>query len=278
MTGSERPRLLDLYCGEGGASIGYARTGFEVVGVDTFEGFSQSRYPFESHRSDALEFLAAHGDEFDVVHASPPCQHASAGTRGLDRSDYPRLIEPTRALLQALGCTYVIENVRGAELIDPVELCGCMFDLASRDDDGEQLHLRRARGFEVSVPLGGPPAHDHQGQRWVAGSYGGARRDKHVARELRHGGYVPAKPIQQALLGIDWMSERGMHQSVPPAYTEWIGRQLMSHLRGDATPGTTYHRRRPPRHSFCRRRRTSTTRTRKESHMNQNHHLPGGAS
>lgn len=273
MSGNRNPRLLDLYCGEGGAAQGYARAGFEVVGVDTFEGFSQSRYPFQSHRADALEYLAAHGHEFDVVHASPPCQHASAGTRGLDRSDYPRLIEPSRALLQSLGCTYVIENVRGADLIDPIELCGCMFDLTSRDDDGEELHLRRARRFEASVPLGHPRAHDHQGQRWVAGSYGGARRDKHIARQVRHGGYVPAKPVQQALLGIDWMSERGMHQSVPPAYTEWIGRRLIAHLGGEK-PTSIYHRQRSP--LFGYRRRHTHQPKRKEHHMNRSNDHPTG--
>lgn len=230
-----RPRLLDLFCCEGGAAVGYHRAGLDVFGVDIFEDFSQKRYPFPSHKGDAIEFVKEHGHEFDVIHASPPCQHASAGTRAMrSKGDtrHPKLIEPTREALIATGLPYVIENVAGSALIDPLVLCGTMFGLTATDDDGTPLEMWRHRHFESNGSLyanGGCRHGEFSPQ--VAGSYGGARRDKDEARNVRHGGYVPSKAVQQELLGVDWMTERGMHQCVPPAYTEWIGIQIMAYLQ-----------------------------------------------
>lgn len=244
-----KPRLLDLYCCEGGAAVGYHRSGFEVVGVDIFEEFTQARYPFQSHEADAIEFVKEHGHKFDVIHASCPCQHASAGTRSLrqDGKEYPELIEPTRDALIATGKPYVIENVSGSALDDPVTLCGCMFDLTANDADGLPLRLERPRLFESNVPLTSPRPCYHDPDVWVAGAYGGAHRakrgpteslaevaprDRYATKYVRHGGYVPrSKAVLQGLLGIDWMTVRGMHQSIPPAYTEHLGRQLMEHVR-----------------------------------------------
>lgn len=251
-----RPKLLDLFCCEGGASEGYRRAGFDVYGVDLFDQFSQKRYPFPSLKADALDVLEwivggwaapsfrtfSNGESvgsryFDAIVASPPCQHASAGTRAQDRSKYPRLIEPTRELLIQTGRPYVIENVKGAALRDPIMLCGTMFGLSARDDDGWPLEMWRHRLFESNAYIDTPLAPLGEGgcrHGWfssqVAGSYGGARRDKDEARNVRHGGYVPSKKVQQELLGIDWMTERGMHQSIPPAYTEHIGKQLLAHI------------------------------------------------
>jgi DNA (cytosine-5)-methyltransferase 1 len=253
--------LLDLFCCEGGASMGYHRAGFDVYGVDLFDQFSQKRYPFPSFKADAIAATICllgglrlpFGHEplgltdFAAIAASPPCQHASAGTRAQDRSKYPRLIEPTRKFLIQTGLPYVIENVKGADLRDPILLCGTMFGLSAIDDDGTKLEMWRHRLFESNVPLSAPVdfalAEEPTPWLWtggacshgwlsgqVAGSYGGARRDKDEARNVRHGGYVPSKAVQQKLLGIDWMTERGMHQSIPPAYTEWIGAQLVSHI------------------------------------------------
>jgi DNA (cytosine-5)-methyltransferase 1 len=239
-------RLLDLYCCEGGAGMGYHRAGFEVVGVDLFEDYTQARYPFESHKADAIEFVKEHGHEFDVIHASPPCQHASAGTRAQDRSRYPQLIEPTRDALIATGLPYVIENVRGSDLINPVELCGCMFNLAALDADGLPLRMERPRLFESNLALVVHSTHHHPDDVRVAGCYGGGRkakrrpgetlaevapRDRHEAKYVRKGGYVPrSKAVVESLMGIDWMTWKGLHQSLPPAYTEWIGRQIRSTL------------------------------------------------
>lgn len=112
-----RPRLLDLFCCEGGAAVGYHRAGFDVVGVDR-DGKFAKRYPFEFHQADAIEFVREHGHEFDAIHASPPCQ-AYSGTQKIQNNDHPDLIGPTRDALEATGVPYVIENVPGAPLLDP---------------------------------------------------------------------------------------------------------------------------------------------------------------
>lgn len=244
-----RPLLLDLYCCEGGAARGYAAAGFDVHGVDLFRDYSRRRYPFPATRADALEHLAGLIDtglikQYAAVHASPPCQHASAGTRALrkqGKSEHPALIEPTRALLEATGLPYVIENVRGAALRDPVWLCGCMFGLSALDEDGVRLHMQRLRGFESNVPLVAPRPCDHRDHQHVAGSYGGARKQgatpaerRWNAKHLRHGGYVPAKHVQAALLGVEGMTVAGMYQCIPPAYAEHIGRALLAALEQPA--------------------------------------------
>lgn len=253
-----RPKLLDLYCCEGGAARGYDQAGFDVYGVDLFAsikgGFSQKRYPYPSTKDDVLTVLtfmlkghptyfkgdgferALHLSDFAAIHASPPCQHASAGTRAMRAKGdarHPALIEPTRELLQRTGLPYVIENVKGAALVDPITLCGTMFGLTALDDDGTRLEMWRHRLFESNVALY-PPSDCAHGMysAQVAGSYGGARRDKDEARNIRHGGYVPSKHVQQELLGIDWMTERGMYQSLPPVYTEHVGRVLLQDIEG----------------------------------------------
>jgi DNA (cytosine-5)-methyltransferase 1 len=248
-----RPKALDLYSCEGGAARGYDLAGFDVYGVDLFTstkgGFSRKRYPYPARQGDALfalEMLLADGrlrfdngeglglSDFAAIHASPPCQHASAGTRAMrSRGDnrHPALIEPTRELLRRTGLPYVIENVKGAALIDPITLCGTMFGLTAVDEDGTPLEMWRHRLFESNVPLRTWECQHGAFSDQVAGSYGGARRDKKEARFVRHGGYVPSKAVQQELLGIDWMTERGMYQSLPPIYTQFIGRSLLDHLR-----------------------------------------------
>lgn len=252
-----RPRLLDLFCCEGGAAVGYHRAGFDVVGVDLFKhtnaqskaaGYSQDRYPFESHQADAIEYALEHGHEYDAIHASPPCQAYSIATAGnpVARAGHTRLIAATRDALQRTGRPYVIENVERAahlgEMRDPVLLCGRMFGLEAEDADGERLLLDRHRVFEASFPLVAPP-HVPHGEGQVAGVYGGGRRakrrpgetlaevaprDRYAAKHERKGGYVPrSKPVLQKLLGIDWMTVGGMQECLPPAYTTYVGIQLM---------------------------------------------------
>ena len=232
-----RPRLLDLFCGEGGAGMGYRRAGFDVTGVDA-DRARLARYPFATIRADALEYLLAHGHEYDAVHASPPCQGYTRGTVALpDREErYDRLIAATRAALASIGRPWVIENVEGArrELRTPVLLCGRMFNLSATDDDGTPLVMDRHRLFESSELLIAPEHERHDRRMQVAGSYGGARRDKHEARHVRKGGYVPTVDVQRALLGTLWMSEKGCQLSIPPVYTEYLGRQLIEHLEAAA--------------------------------------------
>lgn len=226
-----RPKLLDLFCGEGGAGMGYDRAGWEVVGVDN-SAARLKRYPFESHKADAIEFVLEHGHEFDAAHGSPTCTGYSRGTAAIpDRFErYDRLIPAVREAFETVGLPYVIENVADArpELRDPILLCGRMFGLSATDDDGTPLVMDRHRLFESSAFLMTPdhPKHDRSVQ--VAGSYGGARRDKREAREIRKGGYVPSADVQRALLGTPWMSEKGCQLSIPPAYTEHIGGYLMT--------------------------------------------------
>jgi DNA (cytosine-5)-methyltransferase 1 len=226
-------KLLDLFCGAGGAAMGYHRAGFEVVGVDITK---QWHYPFEFHKGDALEFLKEHRNEFAVIHASPPCQRWTQGNAAGDQARrHPDLLTPTRTLLKRYGTPYVIENVYRAPMPEPIILCGTMFDLTAVDDDGTVLHLKRHRKFESSEFLYLPrPCYHPRGVQW-AGAYGGARRDKREARDVRRGGYVPPSlDVLQRLIGIDWADERGLFQAIPPAYTEFIGRQLIAHLEAAA--------------------------------------------
>lgn len=223
-------RILDLFCCEGGAARGYEAAGFEVVGVDLDPKFAR-RYPYEFHAADAIKFVKEHASEFDAIHASPPCQAYSV-TKNSHNREHPQLIEPTRQALIESGLPYVIENVVGAPLINPVLLCGRMFGLEAIDDDGEKVVMDRHRLFETNFGL--PPLlHEpHDKSLQVAGSYGGARRDKYEARFIRKGGYVPSKKVQESLLGIDWMTQHGLYQSLPPVYTQYVGKHLIKHLEG----------------------------------------------
>jgi DNA (cytosine-5)-methyltransferase 1 len=135
-------------------------------------------------------------------------------------------------LLEAAGLPYVIENVKRAPLVDPITLCGASFGLRAMDAEGN-LVLRRHRLFESNVSLVGKPCacRHWQSQGFkIAGCYGGARRTRHEAETIRHGGYVPSKPILENLMGIGWMTEAELFEAIPPAYTEFIGEQLIERL------------------------------------------------
>ncbi len=233
-----RPRLLDLFCGEGGASMGYHNAGFEVIGVDKSDP-RLDHYPFPFEQADAITYLLEHGREYDVIHASPTCTGYSRGTAAVpDRLEkYDRLIAATREALLIVGKPYVIENVADArsELIDPVLLCGRQFGLTATDTDGTPLVMDRHRLFESPLALLVPPHPKHDKSVQVAGAYGGARRDKWEAKHIRKGGYVPADiDVLRALLGIDWMTEKGLFLSIPPVFTEYLGHQLLDHLAASA--------------------------------------------
>lgn len=233
-----RPKLLDIFCGEGGAGVGYYRAGFDVFGVDNDQD-RLDHYPYEHHLGDALEFVLAHGHEFDVIHASPTCTGYSRGTAAIpDRfTRYDRLIAATRDALVSVGRPYVIENVEdaGSELVDPVLLCGRQFGLRATDTDGTPLVMDRHRLFESTLSLVVPPHRKHDRSLQVAGAYGGARRDKDEARYIRKGGYVPRSlEVQQTLLGTPWMSERGCWHSIPPVYACFLGLQVRWQLEAVA--------------------------------------------
>jgi DNA (cytosine-5)-methyltransferase 1 len=211
-----RPRLLDLFCCAGGAGMGYHRAGFEVVGIDIAK---QPRYPFEFHQADALEYLAAHGHEFDAIHASPPCQEYSV-TKSLPWvGDYPKLIDPVRDLLIRIGKPYVIENVPGAPLVSPVTLCGTMFG----------LKLIRHRLFETSPVIWFPPASCACKNVGTA-SHRGFSSFANGAQAITVAGNNYAIADGRQAMGIDWMSKSELSEAIPPAYTEYIGKQLLAVL------------------------------------------------
>ena len=213
----DKPRLLDLFCGAGGAAMGYHRAGFEVIGVDVKP---QKHYPFEFHQADALEFLAEHGREYDAIHASPPCQGYSAtktmfGRR--DKDQYLKLIEPIRDALIQIGVPFVIENVVGAPLRSPIRLCGVMFG----------LKVYRHRLFESNVLLL-QPLHPKHPER-IPDPGRGVSPSGYVT-VCGKGGRKGTIDQWRAAMSISWMSLQELAQAIPPAYTEYIGKQLMAYL------------------------------------------------
>lgn len=234
-----RPRLLDNFSGEGGAGKGYQEAGFCTDAVDNSQS-RLDRYPLDCSfsraiKADAVAYIVEEHEQYAAIHASPTCTGYSRGTAAIpDRlARYDRLIGVTREALLETGLPFIIENVADArkELRDPVLLCGRQFGLEAIDDDGTRLVLDRHRLFECrGFPVMAPehPKHDRTVQ--VAGSYGGARRDKQEARHIRKGGYVPSADVQRALLGTPWMTEKGCQLSIPPAYTRYLGTQLLACL------------------------------------------------
>ena len=221
-----KPRLLDLFCGAGGVAAGYHRAGFDVVGVDIL---AQPHFPFEFVQDDALGFLAdvvvadpTWSGGFHVVHASPPCQFYSRLSAMHPTKEYPALIGDIRSLLVESGLPWVIENVEGAPLATRsdlfgahgVMLCGSMFGLGV-----ERGYLRRHRLFETSFPVA-QPEYRHKGL--AVGVYG------HGGHSGKHRMLYRAEAAEA--MQIDWMSRDEMTQVIPPAYTEYIGAQLIAHL------------------------------------------------
>jgi DNA (cytosine-5)-methyltransferase 1 len=195
-------KLLDLFCGAGGASMGYHRAGFEVVGVDIKP---QPHYPFEFHQADALTYPL---DGFDVIHASPPCQlYSRRNTAG---RQYPDLVGSIRSRMN--GHRHVIENVVGAPLRTSMMLCGTMFGLM----------VLRHRLFEISpepTPKLFDISCDHKGN---------AGHDLRRARYLTVVGHAFPADQARTAMGVDWMTRDELSQAIPPAYTEHIGKALLT--------------------------------------------------
>jgi DNA (cytosine-5)-methyltransferase 1 len=240
----DRPWLIDFYCCEGGASVGYHRAGWRVVGVDKED---QPNYPFPFHRGDALDvmrrlidgeaidFSTRSGEViwltlWDIVAAaaSPPCQAHSTITP--DKSKHVDLIPNTRELLIETRVPYIIENVEGAKraLENPVRLCGSSFG----------LRVRRHRMFESNVYLTSIPcAHGQQGR--PTGVYGDHPQDDSEYRRpdgTRRGAKATSIDDARDAMGMPWASWHGTTQAIPPAYTEFLGRQLLAHVREKETP------------------------------------------
>ena len=236
-----RPLLLDLFCGAGGAAMGYHQAGFDVVGVDIKP---QPHYPFEFWQTDALAVLETGGvagrslASFDAIHASPPCQRYSKSVSKENRGKHPDLIAETRGMLRATGLPYVIENVPRAPLLSQssfdvpetsgIRLCGSSFGLP----------IQRHRLFESNIPLVGKPCnHDINEAK-----YPPAWNRKNPLRVLSiSGGYQKRQlgedfmDLHKAAMGIDWdISYNELSEAIPPAYTKFIGEQLIRVLEGVA--------------------------------------------
>jgi DNA (cytosine-5)-methyltransferase 1 len=207
-----RPRLLDLCCCQGGASWGYHYAGFDVTGVDVDP---QPRYPFEFIQADALEVLRdrAFVSQFDAVHASFPCQAHTLCQR-IQNNDHPDLIGPGRPLLQATGLPWVMENVPGSPMVDPIELCGAMFG----------LETYRHRLFESNLDLVAPAHPEHVARTTKMGRTPVEGEFMHIV------GNFSGVDRGREVMGMPWATRDGLREAIPPAYAEWIGSQLIAHL------------------------------------------------
>ncbi len=223
-----RPRLLDLFCCQGGAARGYYQAGFVVVGMDIDP---QPRYPYPFHQGDVMGITPAGwqqiATQYDAIHASPPCQHYSdLAKRNGNADEWPDLIDPVREVLESTGLPYVIENVEGAPLRDPVTLCGTMFS---------GLRVIRHRLFESNVRLVAPVhgkhplvfTHDKR-----KAHYGKLDQDTAFV-QVTGGGNATIANKRAALGGLDWMDNHGVNEAIPPAYAEYVGYQLRAALMLD---------------------------------------------
>ncbi len=211
-----KPRALDLFCCAGGAGMGLYRAGFDVVGVDIEP---QPHYPYEFHLADAMTFPL---DGFDFIWASPPCQAYTLCQR-IRQNEHPELIVPTRERLSASGVPWCIENVVGAPLIDPIELCGAMFG----------LRTYRHRLFECSFPISAPPHPAHVAPL------------RKMGRPVREGEFIHVVGnFSGAQLARDAMDIRNkmprdrLREAIPPAYSEYIGRAALAHMGAAAEMAT----------------------------------------
>lgn len=218
------PRILDLCCCAGGAAVGYLRAGFKRIrGVDKDP---QPRYPFRFLQADALAVLRwIEPDDWDAIHGSPPCQRFSdLAHRNGNADDWPDLIEPMRELMIETGLPYIIENVEGAPLRDPIMLCGAMFP---------ELRVYRHRLFESNLPLVAPTHPTHRELTFThdkrKAHYGQPLDLKTMRVQVTGGGNAPVWAKREAM-GCFWMTGREVNEAIPPAYTEYLGRQLLRHI------------------------------------------------
>jgi DNA (cytosine-5)-methyltransferase 1 len=215
-------KLLDLFCGAGGAAMGYHRAGFEVTGVDHYR---QPHYPFRFVQMDALDYLRlADLSGFDAIHASPPCQlysrkSAQWGRAPTELLEHPDLVGPVRDALEQTGLPYVIENVPGAPLRAQLMLCGSMF---------AETNIRQHRLFEANWPMPMAPfsCGDHS---LLYNPWKGSGRSASRHRAAVGADWIPmaggATRKRAATQGAD------IYEAIPPAYTEWIGKHLLEEAR-----------------------------------------------
>jgi DNA (cytosine-5)-methyltransferase 1 len=208
-------KLLDLYCGGGGAGFGYEQAGFEVTGVDIV---NQPKHKGRFIQYDAIEFLKLYGHEYDAIHSSPPCQQYSMASMQfrLSGKKYFDLIEPTRNQLKETGKPYIIENVPGSPLNNPIVLCGSMFGMMTY----------RHRLFESNMELKSPEHPEH-----IARSTKMGRKPKED-EFIQYVGHFSGVRLVQEMTGLHWLGQKELAQSIPPQYTKFIGMQLIDFLNG----------------------------------------------
>jgi DNA (cytosine-5)-methyltransferase 1 len=216
-------KLLDLYCGGGGAALGYAAAGFEITGVDIK---FQTNYPFNQVTADVMDLRIKDLQRFDVIHASPPCQGYSHHTSVRTANAKTKLIAETREMLKQSGKPYIIENVVGAkdDMIQPILLCGTMFG----------LHIARHRLFETTLQLGPFDLPPHPMCKAIqlkyATEHGINPRHMSIA-----GKAMNSQHTQLWRTLMDWpedkrTSQRDLKEAIPPAYSKWIGTEMLTHL------------------------------------------------
>ena len=214
-------RLLDLYCGGGGAGYGYEQAGFYVVGVDLFP---QPRHRGGFIQGDAIKYLLKNYGKFDAVHASPPCQAYSSASKQFRAAGkkYCDLVAKTRDALISTGLPYVIENVPGSPLIDPITLCGQSFG----------MRTYRHRLFESNIPLTAPPHIPHTTPNAKMG------RPAINGEFIQYVGHFPGVKQVQEMTGLHWLGQKELAQSIPPQYTRYLGEQILAFINSDTPPQT----------------------------------------
>jgi DNA (cytosine-5)-methyltransferase 1 len=209
-----KPTLLDLYCCAGGAGFGYEQAGFDVTGVDIEP---QPKHRGKFIQADAIQYLKEHGHKYDVIHASPPCQAYSMASMQFRKAgkEYVDLIEATREELMKIGKPYIIENVPGSPLINPIELCGAMFG----------MRTYRHRLFESNIELEVPPHPKHIAPNAKMG------RPVKEGEFIQYVGHFPGVKFVQEMTGLRWLGQKELAQSIPPQYTKFIGEQIIKQLQ-----------------------------------------------
>ncbi|WKV82324.1 DNA cytosine methyltransferase [Streptomyces sp. SNU607] len=215
---STRLRVLDLFCCQGGAAMGYHLAGLDVTGIDLAP---QPRYPFRLIQADAIDYVREHGHEFDFIHASPPCQRYSRAQK-IQHRDHPDLIAPTRAALEATGRPFVIENVEEAarKLRNPVTLCAAAFGMRTY----RHRLFETGGGFTFTPPQ--HPAH------WAPlTKMGRPRAAGHFAHYV---GNFSGVAEARTDMHVPWMNRDGIRECIPPAYTQHIAVALLASRLGVA--------------------------------------------